>query len=112
MTVRFPEIRKQIGFLAEAVWRADDQDQAKPQDVSLAAHYFLEDWELDGDPTALAGCYLEVAETPAVKHLASLLLELAQKYGWELTSVDYVSKPEWPEIKQAAKATLDAMGKS
>ncbi len=109
MSVRFPEIRKQIGFLVEAVWRADDREQAKPQDVSLAAHYFLEDWELDLDADVLAGNYLEATETPATQRLASLLLELAQKYGWELPSVDYVSKPEWPEIKHAAKAAMDAI---
>jgi len=110
MSVRFPEIRKQIAFLAEAVWRTDEQDRAKPQDVSLAAHYFLEDWELDGDPEVLSGNYLERSEITAVKHLALLLLGLAVKYGWELTSTDYASKPEWPEIKKAAKAALDGMG--
>ncbi|MBM3846340.1 MAG: hypothetical protein FJ405_08645 [Verrucomicrobia bacterium] len=112
MSVRFPEIRKQIGFLAEAVWRADDQEQAKPQDIGLAAHYFLEDWELDGNADVLAGSYLEASEIEAVQRLALLLLELTQKYGWELPSADYASKSEWPEIKQAAKVALEVMGKA
>ncbi len=112
MSVPFPEIRKQIGFVAEAVWRADDQELAKPQDISLAAHYFLEDWELDGNADVLAGSYLEASEIAAVRRLALLLLELTQKYGWELPSADYVSKSEWPEIKQAAKVAIEVMGKA
>lgn len=109
MSVQFPEIRKQIVFMTEDIFCADECSDSKPQGVALAAEFFLDTWDLDRPSEQLVGIYLENNEVESVRILAQLLLNLVQEHGWELSSAEFSSKAEWPAVKNAAQIVLQTI---
>jgi hypothetical protein len=112
------EIVANITYLSDIeyqkrVWLHQDKwEEVGYGNFDLAVHCFFDDRpDLAEDPHSSIGFYLvDANEADAIKFLTVTIDRLLNRYGRSLTDEQYIEKPEWQEVVEAAKAARVAMG--
>ena len=95
------------------VWLHQDKwEEVGYGNFDLAVHCFFDDHSLLSEDTHSAiGIYLlDANEADAIKILTLKIDQILGRYGTSLKDEQYIEKPEWQEILNAAKVARLALG--
>ncbi|MDI6836300.1 MAG: hypothetical protein QMD99_11385 [Rhizobiaceae bacterium] len=114
--IKFPWMRAQlISFIRglsdfnyqKRNWQIYRPDQERYDELDYTIHFFYDDTSLAADPSSLIGDILcddrEVLEMRSIVSAIDLVFE---KYGLELKDAEYLAKPEWIRVVEAASNAL------
>jgi hypothetical protein len=79
-------------------------------EFSNPVHFFYDDTRLSTDASSAIGVFLfDEREASAVREVVSALDRVLDRYGTTLKDAEYISKPEWDSVLQAAKMALSVI---
>ncbi len=80
------------------------------ENLDYAIHFLYDDTELAENPHETIGFILRDAkEAELVKSLVASLDRIFSKYGLDLDDSDYIKLPEWDDVIECAKTTLQVI---
>jgi hypothetical protein len=114
--IKYPEMRDELvehlkalsdRQYQEAVWvRGESRAGIEHDELDVAIHFIYDDTCLGEDPSLAIGCYLkDEIEAQSIRELVHNLDNLFSKYGLDLSDGEYINKPEWTCVLQAAQAS-------
>ncbi|CAM4247552.1 CdiI immunity protein domain-containing protein [Bordetella tumbae] len=91
-------------------WVNDQRPGGGHDELNYAIHFLYDDTNLAGDPRSTLGWFLKNdEEVVSISDLVKKIDFVFGKYGLELTDKEYIEKPEWDDVVQAAKTALRTM---
>lgn len=88
-------------------WVHDRRPGGGHDELDYAIHFLYDDTKLARDPVSTVGWLLKSAEeVDLISKLIEKIDFVLDKYGCDLTDREYLEKPEWDDVIQAAKKSL------
>lgn len=109
--LKYPQIRENLKYYTaelasdniEELWSNSENTGNLSENIEYIIHFFFDDTSFSTDVSAYIGLALNNdSEAKAVRELVDGLNSLFDTYGTGLSDKDYISKPEWQEIKRRA----------
>lgn len=111
--MKYPEMRHELIDHLQAlsdinyqrdVWSGQYQHpEIEHDELDYAVHFLFDDTCLAENPSKAIGWFLNnEKEAQTVKDLVTALEEVFHIYGTNLDDADYIEKPEWSKVLQAA----------
>ncbi len=116
--LKYPEIRNNLKEYTRdlanvdigELWGGGEQGGNSSENIEYILHFFFDDTSFADDPSGYVGLALvDEDEARAVKQLVVSLNTLFDRYGTDLTDMEYVGKPEWDNVTMRARCLLDML---
>ena len=114
--LKCPEMRKElIDYLKSLAdkdyqykaWVDDQRPGGGHDELDYAIHFLYDDTNLARDPKSTLGWLLKNnEEVTLISDLIGSIDHVFDKYGLELLDKEYIEKPEWDAVIQAARMAL------
>src|SRR5690606_17006667 len=98
----------------QKVWvRGEPYPGVEHDELDYALHFLFDDTDLASTPEKSIGVFLfNDDEARAVHSVAEALDALLTQYGVNLSDAEYLAKPEWTQVVDAARLALQTLKKA
>ncbi len=88
-------------------WQVFREGVKEYDELDYTVHFLYDDTDLANDPSSTVGYYLyDDDEVQAIRSIVSAIEVVFERYGLELTDAEYIEKPEWMQVVEAASKAL------
>ncbi len=117
--IRYPWMRAQFIDFVQGLadfsyqrehWQEFHDTEKEYDELDFTVHFFYDDTKLASDPESVIGsCLYDCEEAELVRSIVSALDIVFDKYELELKDKEYLEKPEWQAVVQAAIKALPVL---